>query len=286
VPRLALRVLAVCSIVLAAACTPKVRIQRMNPAKFELAQGSQLAVQVDADGAPPPAAALVGAALDLAQGQLLNKWVAIEPLRSELDRQLRRTSHPIVERKQAQYLVRAVPTDWQFRPATADGTAAKGSGKLYARIEVLDARDPNAPALYADSYWGAGDGDAGPQGEAEAMNEAIWNLAVRFASDLAPTPSWHVVELDDSDPVVKTGIDLVNREDFDAAYAAFADAVAQKPSSGPALYNLAVMAEERGDYGHAEDLYQRATRILGKPIYYQGLERVRRFQAQAQARAQ
>jgi len=51
--------------------------------------------------------------------------------------------------------------------------------------------------------------------------------------------------------------------------------VDRAPNSAPALYNLAVLDEARGDYDKAEQLLLSATRISSKPMYYAALERVR-----------
>ncbi len=264
--------------VFATACTPKVRIERTLPARLPIAEGKKLAVQVDPDGSGPPASTIVGVALDVAQGQLLNKWVAVEPVRVELDRQLRRTAFSVVDKAAADYLIRARPTDWVFRIENRQ-QGRVGVGKLHVRIEVVPAKDPNAPPVFTDTYWASTETSSG---EPDAMTTAAQSLAARFIEDLMPTRVSTRVELDDSDPLVKPGIELCNAGKLDAAHAAFSDMVARSPSSAPALYNLAVLTEARGEYDQAESLLLKATQISPKPLYYEALERVRASRRDAQ----
>jgi len=92
-----------------------------------------------------------------------------------------------------------------------------------------------------------------------------------------------VVDMDDSDPSVETGITLCRCGHFDAAYTAFSDLAAKAPNSAPVLYNLGVLKESRGEYDGAEALLLQAIKIEPKGMYYVALERVRAARLDAEA---
>jgi len=101
-------------------------------------------------------------------------------------------------------------------------------------------------------------------------------LAGAFLRTLQPTRISAVVELDDSDPITEPGIALCEDGNFEAAYLAFSEAATRAPKSAPVLYDLAVLAEARGDYDLAESMLTRATGLEPKELYFSALERVRR----------
>jgi Flp pilus assembly protein TadD len=115
------------------------------------------------------------------------------------------------------------------------------------------------------------------------MARAADRVAERFADDLRPGRVCNVVEMDDSDSRVETGISLCKCGRFDAAYSAFSDLAAKAPDSAPVLYDLAVLKESRGEYNDAEALLLRATNLEPKGIYYIALERVRAAKRDAEA---
>ncbi|MBI3183159.1 MAG: tetratricopeptide repeat protein [Myxococcales bacterium] len=253
-------------------CTPRIRIEWSRPARFQLAPDQRIALQVEADGVGPSATNVLDAAIGFTQGQVLNKWVAVEAVRNEMDAELRRAGLNLVDRPQADLVLRARPTDWSYQ-LDEKKDVKSGVGRLDVRIDVLDARNPNAPPLFGSSYWAKG--GAANIGEPEAMLRASKRLAGVFLSDLRPHRVSAEVELDDSDPIVHPGVTLCKEGLFDAAYSAFSDAVARSPQSAPALYDLAVLAEARGSYDEAEGLLTKATGISPKPLYYRALERAR-----------
>ena len=91
------------------------------------------------------------------------------------------------------------------------------------------------------------------------------------------------VELDDSDPNAEPGIELCKDGKFDAAYVAFSEASSRSPGSAPLLYNLAVLAEARGEYNLAESMLGRATGLEPKALYFEALDRVRRARGDSEA---
>ncbi|MFZ5468815.1 MAG: tetratricopeptide repeat protein, partial [Myxococcota bacterium] len=268
------------SLALVAGCTPRIRLERSRPAAVQLPIDQPIALQVETDGTAPSATNVMDAVIGVTQGQVLNKWLAVEPVRNELRVQLQNAGYRLVEPAQAQAVVRVRPVRWHYQ-LEQQKNVMHGSGRLDVKLELLDAKNPAAPPLYSATYWGTG--SAKNLGEPEAMLRAAQRVAGVFLRDTRPSRVSAVVDLDDSDPITEPGIELCKSGQFEAAYAAFSDAVARAPQSAPALYNLAVLAEARGEYNEAESLLQRATAISPKPLYYSALERVRGAQQDAQA---
>jgi tetratricopeptide (TPR) repeat protein len=274
------RLSALAPLLLLLACTPRIRIEWTRPAAFSLPTDKKVALVVETDGVAPSAGNVLDTAIGLTQGQVLNKWLAIEPLRNELGTQLAREGYNLVDRDKADVLVRVQPTAWSYQLGKA-GDLKNGSGRLDAKVDVLEAKNASAPAIYRQTYWATA--SANNVGELEAMVRASQRLTRVFLGELKPSRVSAQVELDDSDPVTETGVALAKDGKFEAAYAAFSDAVARKPESAPALYDLAVLHEARGEYDQAEELLRRATSISPRPIYYEALERVSGARKDAQA---
>lgn len=76
---------------------------------------------------------------------------------------------------------------------------------------------------------------------------------------------------------VREGNRLALRGDWDAARDRWQAAVAQHGDCDAALYNLAVDATRRLQYGEAEELAMRAIRTRHTDLYAQGLEQIRRY---------
>lgn len=272
----------VTALVLTAGCAHNIRIERTRPARVHLSTDRKIGVQVEA----PPKVANEGAAnafnavLNAAQGQLVQTEMAVEPVRNELHQGLRTSQFTLVDASGADTIVRVVPTEWKYRgpPPLQRGT---GTGTIRIRLEILDAKSPEKKQLFSEIYWAS----ASASNEAEAIFRASQKVARVFIDDLQPVRVWDTVELDDSDPVTKPGIELCDQGRFDAAHAAFSDIVERAPDSSAALYNLAILDEARGNYDKAEALLKSATRIQQKPMYYAALERVRAAKMDAQALA-
>lgn len=267
----------VAALLFSTGCAHVIRIERTRPARLNLNPERKLGLQVEAlkKAENAQAAQAVGAIMNLAGGQLVQTEMAVEPLRNDFHRRLQASQFKLVDLGGADTLVKVVPTEWKYRgpPPLTQGV---GTGTLHIRLEVYDGKGEGAKLLFSDTYWAK----AEASNEAEAILRASNRLASLFVSELEPDRVWAKVELDDSDPVVKPGIELCDRGMFDAAHQAFTDIVARTPNSAPALYNLAVLDEARGDYAKAEQLLTSATRIQSKPLYYAALERVRRASAE------
>src|SRR6185295_1093906 len=148
-----------------------------------------------------------------------------------------------------------------------------GRGRMDIQVDVFDLHGTASQAIFHDAYWARNTGDH--LGEPEVMVRASGLVITRFLEDLQPQRVSAKVEMDDSDPVVKPGLELCRSNQFEAAYLALSQAVNKKPDSSAALYDLGIMAEVRGSYDEAEDLLRRATTYSQKPIYFTALERVR-----------
>lgn len=265
------------AVVLATGCSHVIRIERTRPARLNLSTERKIGVHVEplkkAEGVQTAEA--VGALMNLAGGQLIQTEMAVEPVRNEFHKQLHASRFQLVDRSGADTVVKVTPTKWQYRgpPPLSGGT---GKGTLHIRLDVYDGQGEGAQVLFSETYWAS----ANASNEAEAILRASNRLASAFVDELQPYRVWAKVELDDSDPATRPGIELCDRGMFDAAHQAFTDILARTPNSAPVMYNLAVLDEARGDYGKAEQLLTSATRIQSKPMYYAALERVRQSAAE------
>jgi tetratricopeptide (TPR) repeat protein len=204
-------------------------------------------------------------------GRVLDRQEIAEAVLRELDRHLRRGANPVVDPRVADVLVRAWPTQWCYEGPILLLPGQNGLWHLRVRIEVIRANSPNAPCISSSTYWAK----VHAPNEMQAIARAADLVTDRFVDDLRPSRICNVVEMDDSDPRVATGIQLCRSGQFDAAYSAFADLAAKAPDSPPVLYDFAVLKESRGEYDDAEGLLLRATSMEQKAIYYIALERVR-----------
>ena len=260
---------------------PKIKLQWSSPAAFGLPTEVPVALIVETDGVKPTATSVLDTALDVTRGQVLNKWLAVEPVRQELTAALQKKGYRIVDGSQAQALIKVRPTGWSYALDSKKKDFRNGVGRLDVRLEIYDAKKLNEPPLYTRTYWARG--AAANIGEPEALLRAARSFPAAFFRDLAPRRVSAEVELDDSDPIVKPGIELCRDNQFGAAYDFFHDTVERAPTSAPALYDYAVMAEIKGNYDQAEALLIRATQLAQKPLYYKALERVRGARNDAQA---
>lgn len=269
-------------LVAAAGCgAPQITIERSRPACIQVGSEAKIAVRVTTEGDPPErkTKALVDAAIDAAGGQFLNKRAAAEPLWRELERELGRGVNPVVDLASADFIVLAHPTEWSYEGPILTQPDNPGHGHLRVHIDVVRANSPGEKPVYGSTYWSKVEAPD----ETRAIEKAAHLLAERFTADLRPSRVCNVVEMDDSDPRTSTGISLCRSGEFEAAHTAFSDLAAGAPGSAPALYDLAVLKESRGEYDEAEALLLRATKIAQKPIYYSALARVRAARVDAEA---
>ena len=266
---------------IAGCSAPEIRIERSRPPCIQLGTGAKIGLEATFEDGPGPRKneGVIGAIVVASGGQFLSKREAAEPVLRELDLKLRRGSNPIVQVAAADIIVRAHPTEWSYQGPTPPLPGRNGSGYLRVRIEVVRANDSPGSSIYSATYWSK----VQAPDEMQAMARAADRVAERFADDLRPGRVCNVVEMDDCDPRVETGISLCQCGRFDAAYSAFSDLAVKAPDSAPVLYDLAVLKESRGEYDDAEALLLRATNIEPKGIYYIALERVRAAKRDAEA---
>lgn len=261
---------------------PRIRIEWSQPAAFNLPPETPVAVIVERDGVQPSVNNVLDTALDVTRGQVMNKWLAVEPVKQEFTAALQKRGYRIVDSSQAQALIKVRPVAWSYElDAKKKQDFRNGTGRLDVRVDVYDAKKLNEAPLFTETYWA--NGAAANIGEPEALSRAARNVPGAFFRDLKPRRVSSQVELDDSDPISETGIALCKDNKFNAAYEFFHDTVARAPDNAPALYNYAVMAEIKGQYDQSEALLMRATKIQQKPLYYSALERVRGARSDAQA---
>lgn len=271
---------AIAALLLTTACTHEIRIARTRPPRLDLATDRKLAIEVKAgdEHGVPTATDAARAVVGLTRGQLVQPVMATVPVRDDLTRVLRNAHRTLVDPAQADLLLKAEPTSWKWR-GPLPMQRGTGTGTLHVRVDVFDRRAPGEPLVFTETYWAS----AEARNEGEALLRASDRLAREFLRDLEPVKVWARVQLDDSDPVTRPGIELCDRGKFEAAHQAFTDIVARHPGSAPALYNLAVLEEARGELDRAEALLVDATRLNAKPLYYEAIERVRRTRAEVQS---
>jgi tetratricopeptide (TPR) repeat protein len=263
------------ALVLGGACsTPSFRISHTRPAQVQLGK-ARLGVEALPDGQKPNAEQVVGAVVSVAQGQLLNKWVAVKPVQLGFEGALRAAEFDVVEPRAAELMVRATPVSWAYDgPVLPHKDQKPGSGQLRVRVEIVDLRQGGKP-LYTATYRATGEAKT----ELAAMESAAHRAGRVFLRDLTPTRITNEVLLDDSDERVKPAVKLVRQGKFEAAYAALTDMSRRWPDSAAAHYNLALLCESRAEYEASEKLLNRALRLQQKPMYYEAQARMRKSRA-------
>jgi tetratricopeptide (TPR) repeat protein len=213
--------------------------------------------------------------------QRMNRFAPVPHLQAELSDALVRAGYRVSPADAAEVVIQVVPTRWVFQMDPAKAFIG-GDGRLDVKIDVREARaGPEVPALFKESYWATQ--SVGVAGEEAALQRTARTVARMLLAETRPSRVSARVELDDSDPAVRTGIALCRQNQFRAAYEAFSQAVSANPESAPALYNFGVMAEIQGHYDLAESSIRRATQLSPRAIYFTALERVHKARADAEA---
>src|SRR4051794_4144755 len=101
--------IALLTLALTACGSPRMRIEWSRPALVPLAPGQHLTLLVESDG-PPSATNVLDGVIGVTQGQIMNKWVAVQPVRNEFDAQLRRAGHELAPPGHADRILRLRPT--------------------------------------------------------------------------------------------------------------------------------------------------------------------------------
>lgn len=264
---------------LSACLPPRIRVTWTQPARLVLPLETPLAVEVDA-GPSPDGREIAGQVVDAFALRRTNRLAPVEPLRAAFSETLARQGYQLVPAAQAGLLIRVRPTRWHFDMDPSKFLVG-GTGRLDAQVEVLDPNDPGGSPRFRESYWATS--SVGAIGEQGALDRTARRLVNMLLSETRPGQMEAQVLLDDSDPVVRTGLELCRENQFRAAYEAFARAVTEAPASAAAQYNFGVMAEIQGLYDIAENSVRKATELESKAIYFTALERIRQARADAQA---
>lgn len=269
--RISLLLTTVATLLVTTGCAgaPVIHLTWSRPPLLPVTPAQKVALDVSKGNAAVTPNAAMGTVLGLVQGQVMNQDMSVEALRAELKGQLQNMGFAVVDKSQADVVIKVVPTAWEYQ---LQGLTS-GRGRLDVRVDVFDLHGTAGQTIFHDDYWARDAGDH--LGEPEVMVRAAGRVITRFLEDLRPQRVSAKVEMDDSDPVVGPGLELCRSNQFEAAYLALSQAVNNKPSSSAALYDLGIMAEVRGSYDEAEDLLRRATTYSQKPIYFSALERVR-----------
>jgi len=269
--RISLLLTAVATLLVTTGCAgaPVIHLTWSRPPLLPITTAQKVALDVPKGATAVTPNAAMGAVLGLTQGQVMNKDMSVDALRAELKGQLQNMGFAVVDKSQADVVIKVVPTAWEYHLQAL----TSGRGRLDIQVDVFDLHGTAGQAIFHDGYWARDAGDH--LGEPEVMVRAAGRVVTRFLEDLRPQQVSAKVEMDDSDPVVGPGLDLCRSNQFEAAYLALSQAVNQKPNSSAALYDLGIMAEVRGSYDEAEDLLRRATTYSQKSFYFTALERVR-----------
>ena len=255
---------------------PRIRIEHLRPPNLVLPEAATIAVDAVADDRKLDGDQVFDAVAEGMFGgfaQKLNKWAAIPVMRAELEQALQRAGRAASDPAAASYTLVAKPLKWSFQMRKS---FFEGPGRLDVRLELRPTGAPDAKPVWAETYWARHDGE-----ELAVMRTDARHIARMFVEELYPTRITELVEMDDSDPAVRDGVELCKRGRFDAAFEAFFAAVRANPGSAAALYNLAVLQEARGNHDEAERLLVEAGRLAPHERIDLALSRVRRAREDA-----
>lgn len=276
-PRRAL-LLALAALALAGCKPLRINLRWDQAARIDLPPGSAVAFEVD-PGPPPDGREVTKQVMEaffLTRG---SREATVEPLKEALAEQLAAAGYRVVSPAEAALVITVRPTRWKFQ-ADPQQLLIGGSGRLDAKVEVKDPRTPNAPPVFTESYWATQ--SVGVEGEPVALRRTAARVVNMILQETQPGTMTAVVVLDESDSVVRTGVELARDNQFKAAYEAFAAAVTSAPDSPAAHYNFGVMAEIQRLYDIAENSVRKAIALEQKPLYFTALERIRQARADAE----
>ncbi|MDP3503750.1 MAG: tetratricopeptide repeat protein [Myxococcales bacterium] len=89
-----------------------------------------------------------------------------------------------------------------------------------------------------------------------------------FAYTFGEHQRWFSAQLDESSPLLKPGIELSNKDDFEGAYKTFSELAASNPQLPGAFFNMGVMCEVLGRDEEASELYKKARGLDAKEGMY------------------
>ncbi len=89
-----------------------------------------------------------------------------------------------------------------------------------------------------------------------------------FAYTFGEHKRWFSAQLDESSPLLKPGIELSNKDDFEGAFKAFSEVATANPTVAGAFFNAGVMCEVLGRDDEASELYKKARGLnAGEGLY-------------------
>jgi hypothetical protein len=109
---------------------------------------------------------------------------------------------------------------------------------------------------------------------AALLERTIDECAAKFIGKLLPRRVWESLEFDDEgelEPLVKRAVD----GDLTGAEAGFKALLERNPNLAGVHHNLGVIAEARGEYEAAAQLYTKAQELGRKPLHRRGLAQLR-----------
>ena len=104
--------------------------------------------------------------------------------------------------------------------------------------------------------------------EAKLPVETAQVSADVFAYTYGAHQRWFSAQLDETSPLLKPGIELSNKDDFEGAYRSFAEVAAANPQLAGAFFNQGVMCEVLGRDEEASALYKKARGLDAKEGLY------------------
>jgi hypothetical protein len=104
--------------------------------------------------------------------------------------------------------------------------------------------------------------------EAKLPVETAQVSADVFAYTYGEHQRWFSAQLDETSPLLKPGIELSNKDDFEGAYRSFAEVAAANPQLAGAFFNQGVMCEVLGRDQEASALYKQARGLDAKEGLY------------------
>ena len=138
------------------------------------------------------------------------------------------------------------------------------SAPFYARVTLVPKR----------STWLKWDEDSNERmrfaglDEKKLFGETADASAAAFLFPFGERKVWFSAQLDESDPSLKQGIELSNKDDFEGAFASFEAVAKGAPTFAGAVYNMGVMREVQGRDEEALALYKKALELGGDSGMY------------------
>ncbi len=130
---------------------------------------------------------------------------------------------------------------------------------------------PHSPHLGYDAAQ-ENFGQMTPTGTTAMFRTAVSASAKAFVFPLTPHQVHMTAQWDDSHEAVKPGVQLAEDERFDEAFGEWEKLVAKEPNLAPAVFNMGVVHEIRGQDQQALELYEKARALNPESGLYERTE--------------